>query len=53
MSDGLSPDLLEQLRGYIEREGLHVDWDGSTTKRISVSMEWKRRREWEPSGPDT
>jgi hypothetical protein len=28
----------------LRAEGLKVSWDGGTKKRISVSMEWKRRR---------
>lgn len=34
-----------EVADALRREGLNVTWDGNTKKRISVSMEWKRRRE--------
>jgi hypothetical protein len=33
-------EVVAALRGH----GLQVRWDGSTDKRISVSLDWKRRR---------
>jgi hypothetical protein len=30
----------------LEAHGLRTDWDGSLSKRIHVSMDWKKRRIW-------
>lgn len=35
----------QEVVAALRAEGLQVSWDGTTKKRISISMEWQRRRE--------
>jgi len=37
---GIAKEIVTQ----IEAEGLQVNWDGSFSKRIGVTLDWKRRR---------
>ena len=39
-------EIVDALR----KQGLEVDWNGAWSKRISVRLDWKRRRNW--SGED-
>jgi hypothetical protein len=34
-----------EIVGALRSNGLHVTWDGTTKKRIVVSLDWKRRRD--------
>jgi len=34
-----------EVVAVLRAEGLRVGWDGSTKRRISLSLDWKRRRE--------
>jgi hypothetical protein len=35
-----------EVAAALRQQGLAVDWDGTWARRISVWMEWKRRRAW-------
>lgn len=35
-----------EVADALRQQGLAVDWDGSWSRRISVWMDWKRRRPW-------
>lgn len=35
-----------EVADVLRQQGLVVDWDGSAAMRISVRLEWKRRRPW-------
>ncbi len=39
-----------EIAGALRQQGLQVDWDGAWAKRISIRLDWKRRRSW--SGED-
>lgn len=35
-----------EVADALRQQGLAVDWDGTWSRRISVWMDWKRRRPW-------
>jgi hypothetical protein len=35
----------QEVAAALRGEGLRVDWDGTVARRISVAMDWQRRRE--------
>jgi hypothetical protein len=37
-----------EVSDALQRHGLKTEWDGSWAKRISVGIDWKRRRNDEP-----
>lgn len=39
-----------EVADALRQQGLAVDWDGTWSKRISVWMDWKRRRPWSDEG---
>jgi hypothetical protein len=41
---GATAAIARRVVEVLEREGLRVDWNGSTDRRIEVSLDWKRRR---------
>jgi hypothetical protein len=37
-----------EIQGELEKHGLETDWDGTISKRIGVSLDWKRRLKLPP-----
>jgi hypothetical protein len=45
--DAATVGIGREIVAVLQRHGLETDWDGNGSRRIQVSLDWKRRRPYE------